>query len=200
MPTLSDQFVRQKTTVRCILTFALSAVFCLCAAPRARAQQDRAALGGRVTDPQGAAVPNAIVVLTSNDTGVTRQTQTNAQGNWIVQFLLPGSYQFSVTAPGFKTTDHRGIALRTADDKEIDVSLEVGSKSETVVVTSATPLIDTTSATSGTVITSQELAELPSMSHVPTLLAVLSPGVVAQDQNGNVVHMWSYVGGSQFTA
>src|SRR5436190_24203604 len=79
MPTLSDQFVRQKTTVRCILTFALSAVVCLCAAPRARAQQDRAALGGRVTDPQGAAVPNAIVVLTSNDTGVTRQTQTDAQ-------------------------------------------------------------------------------------------------------------------------
>ena len=53
------------------------------------------------------------------------------------------------------------------------------------MVTSATPLIDTTSATSGTVITSQELAELHSMTHVPTLLAVLSPGVVAQDQNGN---------------
>jgi carboxypeptidase family protein len=200
MPTLLDQLVRPKPTVRCTLTLVLSAVFCVYTAPRAWAQEARAALGGRVTDPQGAAVPNAIVVLTSNDTGVTRQTQTNAQGNWIVQFLLPGSYQFSVTAPGFKTTDHRGIVLQTADDKEIDVSLEVGSKSETVVVTSATPLIDTTSATSGTVITSQELSELPSMTHVPTLLAVLSPGVVAQDQNGNVVHMWSYIGASQFTA
>jgi len=77
MPTLSDQLVRRKTTVHCLLTLGLSAAFCLCAATRAWAQEARAALGGRLTDPQGAAVPNAIVVLISKDTGVTRETQTN---------------------------------------------------------------------------------------------------------------------------
>ena len=196
MLTFSDR----NTTVRCLLALGHLAVFCLCVPPHALAQEARATLSGRVTDPQGAAVPSAIVVVMSNDTGVKRQTQTNAQGNWMVEYLLPGAYQFSVTASGFRTMERRGITLQTADNKEIDIGLEVGSTMESVVVTSATPLIDTTSATSGTVITSQELAELPSMSHVPTLLAALSPGVVAQDQNGNVVHLWSYIGASQFTA
>ena len=200
MLTFSDRVARRKATVRCLLALGHLAVFCLCVPRHALAQEARATLSGRVTDPQGAAVPSAIVVVMSNDTGVKRQTQTNAQGNWIVEYLLPGAYQFSVTASGFRTMERRGITLQTADSKEIDVGLEVGSTMESVVVTSATPLIDTTSATSGTVITSQELAELPSMSHVPTLLAVLSPGVVAQDQNGNVVHLWLYIGASQYNA
>ena len=200
MPTCSDQFAPGKTAGRTACALFLAALLSLSIYSPMWAQEVRATLRGRVIDPQGAAVPDAIVVVTSDATGVTRETRTNSQGNWIVEFLLPGPYQFSVTAPGFKITDHRGITVQTADDKEIDAQLEVGSKTESVVVTSATPLIDTTSATSGTVITSQELAELPSMTHVPTLLAVLSPGVVAQDQNGNVVHMWSYIGASQFTA
>ena len=61
------------------------------------------------------------------------------------------------------------------------------------------PLIDTTSATSGTVITQEQIIEMPSMSRVTTLFATLSPGVVAQDQNQNVAHLWSYNAASQFT-
>ena len=60
--------------------------------------------------------------------------------------------------------------------------------------------MDTTSAVSGTVITQTEINEMPTSSHVVTLLAVLSPGVVAQDQNNNVAHLWSYNAASQFTA
>ena len=55
-------------------------------------------------------------------------------------------------------------------------------------------------ATSGTIITHEEIAEMPSSSHVVTLLATLSPGVVAQDQNNNIAHMWSYNAASQMTA
>src|SRR5207253_10896972 len=58
----------------------------------------------------------------------------------------------------------------------------------------------TTSATAGTVISTQQITEMPPSSRVITLLATLSPGVLAQDQNGNVAHMWSYLAGSQFTA
>ena len=200
MPTFSVLFVPGKTILRGACALLFIATLSLYVAFCSRAQDARATLRGRVLDAQGAAVANAVVVVTSDATGVKRETRTNSSGNWIVEFLLPGPYQFSVAAPGFKIADRRGIALQTADDKDIDVSLEVGSAKESVVVTSATPLIDTTSATSGTVITSEELAELPSMSHVATLFAALSPGVVAQDQNGNVVHMWSYIGASQFTA
>ncbi len=182
------------------LAFFVAAALCLCGSIKASAQEARAKLGGRVTDPQGYVVPNAIVTVTSNDTGVRYQTQTNTQGNWIVEFLLPGPYRFTVKAPGFRTAERGGVTLQTADDKEIDVQLEVGAATESVEVSSGTPLIDTTSATSGTVITSEELNELPTSSHVVTLFATLSPGLVAQYQNNNVAHLWSFNAASQFEA
>lgn len=63
----------------------------------------------------------------------------------------------------------------------------------------AVPLIDTTAVTSGTVITNQEILGMPTSPHVATLLAVISPGVVAQDQNNNIAHLWSHNAASQFT-
>lgn len=184
-------------SLRVVFSAALLTVI---ACTTSHAQEVRATIGGRVTDAQGAVVPGASVTVTSDDTSVKQDTRTNSQGNWTVQFLLPGHYHFTVTAPGFKTEQRSGITLQTADNKQLDVQLEVGSASQSVEVTAEAPLIDTTSATSGTVITSEEISEMPSQSHVATLLATLSPGVIAQDQNGNVVHMWSYIGASQFTA
>ena len=169
-------------------------------ANQAPAQEVRATLGGRVTDPTGAMIAGAAVSVVSDETAVQRQTTTNEQGNWLVQFLIPGHYHFSVSAPGFKTTERSGIELQAADNKQIDTRLEVGQASQTLEVTAETPLIDTTAATSGTVITTQEITEMPLASHVVTLLATLSPGVVAQDQNGNVAHMWSYLAASEFEA
>jgi hypothetical protein len=165
-----------------------------------RAQESRATLEGRVTDQQGSIIPRAIVVVTSEQTGVKQQTITNDQGAWTVRFLNPGAYTIAISAPNFRTFERRGITLQVADRKQIDSALELGEVSDHLVVTAEAPLIDTTSATSGTVITSQEISELPSMTRVATLLATLSPGVIAQDQNNNVVHMWSYIGASQFLA
>ena len=182
-----------------MLKLLLPAVLlCLCAS--LHAQEVRATIGGKVTDSQGALVPAAAVTLLSDETNVKQTTKTNEQGNWSVRFLLPGRYRFSVTAPGFKTTDRSGITLQTGDDKQVDVQLELGASTQSVEVVDEAALIDTTSATSGTVITRAEILEMPSSSHVPTLLAVLSPGVTAQDQNGNVAHMWSYNAASQMTA
>src|SRR5207237_8210287 len=95
---------------------------------------------------------------------------------------------------------HDGITLQAADIKQFDVQLEVGATTKSVEVTAEAALIDTTAATSGTVISQVEMTEMPTISHVPTLLAILSPGVVAQDQNNNIVRPWSYIGASQFTA
>lgn len=164
------------------------------------AQEVRATIGGRVMDAQGAVVPNALVVVQNDDTLVKADTRTNDQGVWSVGLLNPGQYEFSISASGFKTVDRKGITLQAADNKTFDVTLEVGSATQTVDVTAEAPLIDTTSATSGTVITTQEITEMPSASHVVTLLAVMSPGVVAQDQNNNAAHLWSHDAASQFTA
>ncbi len=177
--------------VAVFLTFSATPVF---------SQEVRASLGGRVTDAQGSAVPNAEVVVISDDTNVQQRAHTNDQGNWLVQFLLPGHYRFTVTAPGFKVAERTSIQLQSSDEKFIDTTLTVGGVSEKITVTAEVPLIDTTSATSGTVITQDQLNEIPSMTHIPTLLATLSPGVLAQDQNNNIGHLWSYNAASQITA
>lgn len=107
------------------------AALCCVPANFAVAQEVRATIGGKVTDPQGAIVPGATVVVVSEETNVQNQTKTNEQGNWSVGFLLPGRYQFAVTSSGFKTTE-RKIELQAADNKTFDVQLEVGTSSQSV--------------------------------------------------------------------
>jgi len=156
-----------------------------------QAQESRAILEGRVTDQQGAIVPGATVAVISEQTGVRQQTTANDQGAWTMRFLNPGAYTISISAPNFKTFERRGVILQVADSKQIDATLELGEVTERVVVTADAPLIDTNSATSGTVIESKTIAELPSQSRIAYLLAALSPGVQALDQNQNVALMWS---------
>jgi hypothetical protein len=163
-------------------------------------QEVRATIGGRVLDSQGSLIPEATVQVVNDDTTVVLRTKANEQGVWIIQFLIPGHYRLTVSASGFKTETRNGITLQAADNKQFDVRLELGSINETVEVTAETPLIDTTSATAGTVITQEEINEMPISSHVVTLLGTMSPGVLAQDQNNNVAHLWSYQAASQFTA
>ena len=165
-----------------------------------QAQEVRATIGGRVLDAQGGLVPNAAIEVINDDTNVKQGTKTNGKGVWVVEFLIPGHYEFTISAPGFKGETRKGISLQAADNKQFDSRLEVGTSSQTVEVVAETPLVDTTSATSGTVITQEEISEMPTSSHVITLLAILSPGVLAQDQNNNVAHLWSYNAASQFTA
>ena len=155
------------------------------------AQEDRAALGGLVTDQHGEAIGGATVIVTSDDTRVLQETKTNEDGRWSVRFLNPGHYRITVSYTGFKTAERKGLTLDTADDKTVDMTLQLGSVADQVIVEGSTPLIDTTSATSGTVITPEQMSEMPLMSRVATLLAGMSPGVLLMDQDQNVPRMWS---------
>jgi hypothetical protein len=144
-------------------------------------------------------VPGAEVTVVAEDSGVKQQTTTNELGNWAVRFLIPGHYSFTVKAQGFQQVENKGIELQTSDNKLVDVRLQLGSTSTQISVEASAVLIDTTSASSGTVINQQEITEMPSMSRVTTLLATLSPGVMQQDQNNNTAHLWSHDAASQFT-
>lgn len=172
---------------------------CIFAVP-GHAQDVRATIGGRIVDPSGAVIKGAEVTVVSDDTTVSRTTQSNSSGLWQIQLLLPGWYHFTILASGFRKELRENIILQAADVKQFDMQLLVGAESQTVEVTTETPLIDTTSSTSGTVITERELEDLPSQSHVPTLFATLTPGVQQQDQKGNVVRAWSNDGASQMVA
>ncbi len=111
------------------------AVAALAGASSLWAQTSRATLGGRVTDAQGSAVPNAEVSVVSEETDVKQITKTNEQGNWIVQFLIPARYNFTISAAGFKSIERKGIVLQTSDNKQIDSQLEVGSTTTELTVT-----------------------------------------------------------------
>ncbi len=164
-------------------------LFLVCGA--AWAQESRANVQGRVTDPQGAAVPGATVSVISEDTNVEQKTTTNEQGSWTVRFLNPGKYRVVVAAQGFKSYEQKDIVLQVADMKQIDATLTLGAVSETVTVTAEAALIDTTASTSGTVVSPEAVTEIPVMSRIPFQLATMSPGVQAVDQNNNVAMMWS---------
>lgn len=164
-------------------------------------QETKAVLGGKVTDPEGAVIQKAAVVVTADATGVVLATVTNNAGDWRIQSLNPGTYHFKVSATGFKTTEHSSIELQIGDSKFVDVQLQVGSRTETITVEATTPLIDMTAAVSGGVLTTKDFEELPSKSNVATLMADLVPGVTVGGATGaSVGHLWSNASDSNIMA
>ncbi len=177
-------------SVQQLKTIGLSGAFLLAAIPVA-AQQSTANLGGKVFDAQGKILQGATVDLTSQETGNQWHVTTNKGGSWLVESLVPGHYSFNVSNAGFKTSEHSAIELQVADQKYIDTTLDVGAVSETVVVSATTPLIDTTGAVSGTVITQAQLEEIPSYTNSPIALAALAPGATFGLTTGGAAHLWS---------
>jgi hypothetical protein len=159
------------------------------------AQTDtRASLGGKVTDPSGAVIANATVTVTADATGVVQTTETNRSGEWTASYLLPGFYHFEVAAPGFRSEVQSDLELQTGDQKTIDVKMQLGAATATVTVEATTPLIDTSSAVSGTVVTDAELEELPNQSNAPTMMVGLTPGATVSSGVGGGVFLWSNSG------
>ena len=93
------------------------------------AQEYRATVLGTVTDPTGATVAIATVLITNNDSGVSSRTQTNTEGAFQIPYLLPGVYTLEVAVAGFKTHRRGPIELRVDDRAKIDVALEIGRSS-----------------------------------------------------------------------
>jgi hypothetical protein len=164
-----------------IILSALAAV-CLVAS-LASAQETRATLTGRVTDPAGAVVPNASIVITNTDTGAKTTVTSNASGDYTVPFLTPGTYELSATAPGFKTYIHTGLVLQTEQTVAENIALVVGAVSQTVSVSAETPLVDTTDASTGQSLTAEEVEDLPSNGRSPLGFAHLEYGAVAKGKH-----------------
>ena len=89
---------------------------------------------GTVTDPSGASVPNAAIVITNTDTGVTRNLPTNSDGQYVAPDLVIGHYNVRATAAGFKAAEQKNLVLAVGDRTRIDFKLVVGSVQENVTV------------------------------------------------------------------
>ena len=118
-------------------------------------------LTGRVTDPSGAAIPEAAVVLTGLDTGTALTAGTSGDGLYSVSSVAPGRYRINVTKTGFKVFTQEPIFISTATVMNLDISLTVGTVTETVSVTAQAAALQTTSAEVGTVMPQQAMFDLP---------------------------------------
>jgi Carboxypeptidase regulatory-like domain len=144
------------------------------------AQNLRGSITGQVTDATGAAVSHAEVTVTSTDNGAVVHGTTTSDGYYAVPNLLPGGYTLQVTAAGFKTFERPGIPVQTQQNVSINVQLEVGAATEQITVTAAPPLIDTADASTGQVLTTDQVEDLPTNGGTPLGFARIEYGTVVK--------------------
>ncbi len=143
--------------------------------------QDTASITGTITDPSGAAIPNAQVVLQNSEHGIKRTSASNSSGDFLFASLPIGSYDLIVTAEGFKKYEAKGVVLRVADKSRVNVALEVGTISTEVVVQgSDVAQVETQSSEIAGAITGKEISQLELNGRDFTQLVALSPGVTNQ--------------------
>ncbi|HEX9000560.1 MAG TPA: carboxypeptidase regulatory-like domain-containing protein [Blastocatellia bacterium] len=141
------------------------------------AQEFRATVNGRVTDPNKAAISNASVTVRNLATNETVSVTTNSEGNYNVPFLKPGLYTIAVEAGGFKKFLRDRQELQVSQTATIDITLEVGAATETVTITAEAALLEETKADRGNVIENRRIVELPLNARNPFMLATLTPGI-----------------------
>jgi hypothetical protein len=164
-----------KVTCTAFVLMLVASFICIAATP-ANAQAVYGSIIGTVTDPQGAAVPNAKVTVTDVRKGTTDTATTNDQGNYSVTHLIPDTYDVSVTAQGFKTTSSKSVTVSADSSSRVDLALALGSTSEAVEVTAEAPQLKTDRADIATTFNERYVTELPILNRNFTQFELLSPG------------------------
>jgi hypothetical protein len=140
-----------------------------------------ASLRGTVKDPQGAIIRDAVVTITNNRTRDERKATSSEDGTYTFTALSPGNYTVKVEAPGFKTMTQTDFAIETSDTKGLDISMEIGQPTETVVVTAASETLQTETGARENTITAKQIDNLSIISRSSLELLRVLPGVVAPD-------------------
>ena len=160
--------------------FGTAFIFLLAFAGQLLFGQATGSIAGTVTDSTGAAVPGAKVTITAPATGLTRTTNTNVTGEYIIPLLPVAVYNVQVEQQGFQNATLADIRLQVDEHRELDFRL-TPSTVQTNVEVSATPVaIQTADATLGQVITTQQVADLPLNGRDFVQLATLTPGTTTE--------------------
>ena len=152
-----------------------------------RAQDARGTLLGRITDQSGAAIASAAIEVVNIDTGVRANSSSNSSGDYIVPYVLPGPYSLTVEHPGFRRYTRTGIAVREGDRLTMDVSLQVGDTTQSVDVSSAAPMLDTSTASMGNTVAGRAIEELPTKDGMVLIMATFAPGVTFTPQSAGYI-------------
>ena len=180
---IDRQFLRTVVVGLCALLFT---------AELASAQSFQGGLRGSVKDAQGV-IPGVTVTLTNEANGVSRDTVSNASGEYSFPAIDPSSYTVKAAVQGFKTFERKGIRIGTQQFITLDIVLEVGQLEESITVTADAPLVETSNASHGEVLDAKTIETLPTIGRNVFLMAVTVPTVQSsgdthwnrmQDQTG----------------
>jgi hypothetical protein len=160
-------------TRKVLLVAILCSVFSLC--PRLYSQAN-GSFSGNVVDKTGSVIAGATVKITSQGTGLSRETKTDGSGHYLVPLLPVAFYTIRVESQGFQTTEQKDVRLQVDEQREINFTLNPASVSATVEVSATEVAVETTNPTLGQVITSEEVADLPLNGRNFVQLATLTPG------------------------
>jgi hypothetical protein len=156
--------VRERSAARSIVRLtAVSLVLAgiILGATPARAQVLYGSIVGNVKDPQGAVIPGATVTIVNKDTNLTRDTTTDAEGAFSVINVLPGPYDVKISLTGFREAVRTNVPVTIGQISRVDLTLEVGSLTETVTVQSAAELLQTDKADVSTELKSDAITQMP---------------------------------------
>lgn len=145
------------------------------------AQKDTGSIVGTVKDPSGAVVPNANVTVNDVEHGQTFNTKTNNEGEFVASPLRVGRYTVTVEQAGFKRAVSVPVDLDVQQRAALNIVLQVGQISESVVVSSETPLLETETSELGQVVDSQRVANLPLNGRNFAQLALLAAGTAPSE-------------------
>jgi len=121
----------------------------------------KGSIGGVVTDPSGAVIPNATVTITENATNISRSVKTDAGGNYLFPGLRPTGYSIQVEAQGFRAAEQKAIVLQVDQEATLNFALKLGGVAARVEVTRAAPLLDTGSPSLGTDVGNDMVSQIP---------------------------------------
>src|SRR5882724_5510004 len=153
-----------------------SAFLLLLSIAAAVAQVNTSTMDGLVTDPQGALIGRAEIAVTNTLTGQVFRTMTDDKGHWAVPALPTATYRVTAGAPGFKKTTKEGVKMDAGIPATVNLSLEVGSVSETVEVAGNAEIVVSATATVSSDLTGRQVSDLPIPSRNATDLIVTLPG------------------------
>jgi hypothetical protein len=135
---------------------------------------------GTVSDQTGGVISGATVTVIDKDRGVARTLTTDQAGEYNAPTLIPGTYTVRVEAKGFKLLERQNVELGVGKDVRVDLTLQPGEQNQTITVTEAIPLVETTNATLGGTLSNSQINDLPLNGRNYQNLMALRPGVMIQ--------------------
>ena len=150
------------------------------------AQGSTGTISGVVRDASGAVIPGVMVTAKHTESGLTRAAVTNETGGYTIQLLPVGAYEITTELAGFKQQVRRGINLVVGQEAIVNVTLEVGTVSETVTVTGEAPIVNTTLSSTTGLVNESQIKDLPLNGRGFDQLMAVAPGTINYTSNVNL--------------